>query len=186
VRISRFGENPLKYTDPDGKAPGESIFGLSLDPLSDFSNLFGSLFGNLSAFFGDKNAQRNITVAGQYYLQEFDRTNIAALSMISEASSNASFFFLAIGQPEAAAGTATVSVAADGLIVFHDFMIGWRNKDNNKVNEAIDKGTFIVAGLIVGKVVGGKVEKILAINAGGKGRRRGDRHQFLIEDILAG
>jgi hypothetical protein len=158
----------VKYIDPDGKAPGESIFGLSLDPWGDFNNLLGSVLGNLAAFFGNKTAQQNLTVTGRYYLQEFDKANIAALSTVSEASSNASFFFLAIGQPEAAAGATALSVAADSLIVFHDFMSGWRNGDNDKINNTISQGTFVVAGLLVGEVVAGKAEKLLTINAGGK------------------
>jgi hypothetical protein len=162
------GNNPVKYTDPDGRTPGNSIFGFSMDPGGDFNNFWGSLLGNLSAFFGNKNAQQNLTNYGQYYLQEFDNFNVATLNTIGEASSNASFFFLSIGQPEAAAAAGAIALASDGLLVMHDLTAGLRDGDNGAISKAIGDGAFIIAGLVVGKGVSNATNKMLSISTSSK------------------
>jgi RHS repeat-associated protein len=158
------GNNPVKHKDPDGKTPGNSIYGFSMDPQGAFNNFWGSLLGNLSAFLGNKNAQQNLTDSGQYYLQEFDTFNIAVLNTTSEAASNASLFFLAIGQPEAAAATSAIALTAESLLVAHDLVDGLRNGDNRAISTVINKGTFVVAGVIIGKGVSNATNKILSIS----------------------
>ena len=162
------GNNPVKLVDPDGRAPGDSIFGFSCDPWEEFYNFWGSILGDISAFLNNKTAQNNITVKGQYYLREFDRLNVAALTTISDATSNATIFFLAVGQPEAAAITAGISLAAKGMLIAHDWVSAYYNNDQVGMNRAINDGTFLVAGLIINNVTKTGIDKVLSISTGGK------------------
>ena len=162
------GNNPVKYVDPDGNAPNDSIFGFSLDPREDFVNFWGSILGNLSAFLGNKTAQNNITVKGQYFLQEFDKKAVSALSTVSGASSKVSIFFLMIGQPEAAAATSALGLVAEGMLIAHDWAAAMRNNDQAGMNRAVRDGTFIVAGMIIGNQAGKAIGKALSITADGK------------------
>jgi drug/metabolite transporter superfamily protein YnfA len=162
------GNNPVRYVDPDGENPNDSIFGSSFDPFEDFINFWGSLLGDIFAFFGYKTAQNNITTRGQYYLKVFDKNNIAALSKISTASSYASLSFLAIGQPVAAVAASGVGLVADGMLIVHDWVEALKNNDQAGMNKAVRDGIFIVAGLTVGGLVGSSVDKALSITADGK------------------
>jgi RHS repeat-associated protein len=151
------GNNPVKYVDPDGRESSPSIFGSS----ENFWNFWDSFLGPISAFFGNQNAQQRITQTGQYYLQEFDKTAVAALTTTSEASSKATIFFLAIGQPEAAAASAAVDLAAQALLAARDVV-------NGDVAKGLNEGTFIVSGLVVGNLVANGVNKLLTIDIDGK------------------
>jgi len=162
------GNNPVKYQDPDGESPNDSTLGLSFDTIEDFGDFWGPMIGNISAFFSNRSAQDNMTAKGQYYLQEFDKNTVAALNTTSGVSSKATMFFLAIGQPEAAAVTSGINLAAEGILIAHDWVGAYKNNDEAGMNKAINNGTFLVAGLILGNATKIGVDKALSITAGGK------------------
>jgi len=159
------GNNPVKYADPDGEQSNNWPFGFGWE---DYMNFWGPVLGKISAFFGYKPEQNNITLKGQYYLKVFDKAAITALTKVSEASSIASLTFLAAGQPEAAAAASGVSLVAEGMLFVHDWVSAFQANDPAGMNKAVNNATFLVAGLIIGDQTGKAVSKALSITADGK------------------
>jgi len=158
----------VKYIDPDGEQSNDSIFGFSFNPWEDYINFWGSIIGNISAFFGNKTAQNNINAKVQYYLQELDKINVATLTEISDASLGATIFFIVIGHPEVAAVTSTGGLVAEGMLIVHDWVSAFYANDQAGMKKAVNNGTFLVAGLIIGNQTVKAVNKALSITADGK------------------
>jgi RHS repeat-associated protein len=159
------GNNPLKYTDPDGKSPWP--FEFSFDPVADIINFFSQFdtslkFGNLlnAASHGDQAAQ---TYVG-YIIHEAGRD---VLKQISSTSSTASLAFLAVGAPEAAGIASGVGMLADIGLSIDDALSG-------NYKDAAIGGFMIVAGIGISKAVSSGldslVEKGIKISVGENGQ----------------
>jgi hypothetical protein len=114
----------------------------------------------INALNGDKNAQNYLGMA----MHDVGRST---LSDINDNASAATLFFLAIGEPEAAAVTGAVSLLTSGALIVDDLLSG-----NTK--DAAIGGTALVAGIVVNKAVGkfvkGAVEKGIKISVGKNGQ----------------
>jgi len=101
--------------------------------------------------------QDRITEDGQYHIQQFDRALVRTLTTVRDASSNASLFFLAVGQPHAAVAAGTLSLAAAALLVLRKLFVG-------DIRGATIDSAFIVAGAQVSRLGAAGVNKLLSIS----------------------
>ncbi|GHT80194.1 hypothetical protein FACS1894130_11000 [Spirochaetia bacterium] len=118
------GNNPVKYTDPDGRMPGDSIFGFSLDPISDIKNFisqFDPSFKLASLFNAASNGDKSAQVLSGYIVHEASRD---VLQQISDKSNTATIAFLAVGAVEAAGFASGVGMVADIALAIDDAISG--------------------------------------------------------------
>ena len=141
------GNNPVKYTDPDGEQSIDFNFKSLLDLTPD---AFNRLFNEMKrADNGDKNAQARLN----YVFHEVGR---GYLTKINEASSVGELAFCMIGCPEAAAACSIVNALSGGFLALDDFY-------NGNYASAIMETTIMVAGYKTGKLVGNAVEKAAGV-----------------------
>jgi hypothetical protein len=159
------GNNPVKYTDPDGKNPWP--FEFSFDLVTDIVNFFSQFdpslkLGNLlnAASHGDRAAQ----TYASYIIHEAGRD---VLKQISSTSSIVGLGFLAVAAPEAAGIASGVGMLADIGLSVDDALSG------NYKDVAIG-GIMIVTGIGISKAVSSGldslVEKGINISVGKNGR----------------
>ena len=177
------GNNPVKYTDPDGRT---DIFW----NFRDFMNFLGDS-GDTSAKFYNlmKSADEGDEFAKETLKYVFHEVGRETLKEISEVSGYASVVCLAIGQPEGAAAFAWISTGADILLAFDDFRQG-------NCTESLKEGVIIVAGIITPVVIDKGVtsySKSIKIIIGSTGRNYEISHmsenalrKLLAKDIADG
>jgi RHS repeat-associated protein len=144
------GNNPVKYTDPDGKqsmpyfSPEESFSILAeRNPVVGLFNLINN------ALSGDKSAQ---SYTG-YLVHE---ASIDVLQSISDNSTKATLIFLVAGAPEAAGASSLVGIAADTILAIDQMLNG------DMVEGAVNMG-FVVAGYVTGKAVSKMADKAIDV-----------------------
>jgi hypothetical protein len=98
-----------------------------------------------------------ITEDRQYHIQQFDNALVRTLTTARDSFSDASFFFLAVGQPKAAVLASGISLAAAALLVFRLLLRG-------ETQAAITEGAFIVFGVGLTRVGTVGVNRMLGIS----------------------
>ena len=126
------GNNPVKYTDPDGR----EIFSFSLKDFLNYTNdPLNKLYNEMKlADSGDKNARENLN----YIFHEAGRES---LKHASSTMNGAAIVSLCIGLPEGTAVFGTMSTAFDFLLVADDFISGNKSK-------GVKDGVVLIAGVV--------------------------------------
>ena len=189
------GNNPIKYTDPDGRENFldmfyrwcEEAFGAdSADYLFENDTSIKFMCTVDAAANGDEHAQALLKYA-------FHEASREVLKDISEKSGYMSLVCLAIGCPEGSTFFGGVSIAADGILAIDDFIQG-------NYEQAKKEAVVLVAGIIISKGLeaGAKaISKSIHVTVGSNGKyyeigRRGAiktekaLRKLLAKDIASG
>ena len=154
------GNNPVKYTDPDGKDIISFFKGwVNYNLNNTIFSRYGSQYAYNPQFEMANEVLANI---GQIMKNGYS-VYVQTLKFTSEHSGTATLFLLTIGQPGLAAITSTIGLAADSLLVIDNFangnivegskgiaVIGLSMLANNGVKKGFEKLGSLV-GISVGK-----------------------------------
>ena len=154
------GNNPVKYTDPDGRDIISFFQGwVNYNLNNAISSRYGSQYAYNPQFEMANEVLANI---GQIMKNGYS-VYVQTLKFTSEHSGTATLFLLTIGQPGLAAITSTIGLAADSLLVIDNFangnivegskgiaVIGLSMLANNGVKKGFEKLGSLV-GISVGK-----------------------------------
>ena len=190
------GNNPVKYTDPDGKE-------LLPFNIKDFLNLTNDPFNSihnemLASDIGDKNAQARL----KYVFHEAGRET---LKQASSTLNDMSIVSLCVGFPEGTAVFGNAAAACDLALAIDDFVTDLRNSETrgdylNSAKNFGTKGGLIIAGFAYGEVTkkgSEAISKAINVKIGSSGRfyelghrgairsREGFR-KLLMKDIASG
>ena len=153
------GNNPVKYTDPDGKDIISFFKGwVNYNLNNTIFSRYGSQYAYNPQFEMANEVLANI---GQIMKNGYS-VYVQTLKFTSEHSGTATLFLLTIGQPELAAITSTIGLAADSLLVIDNFANGNIVEGSKGIaviglsmlaNEGVKKG-FEKLGSLVGISVG--------------------------------
>lgn len=142
------GNNPIKYTDPDGRSPTIPVI-TEEDFISFLAkyDIWGKLLNMMNlASKGDQGSQILLN-----YI--FHEATIQTLEQVSSYSSTASLLCLSMGAPEGAAVFSTVSTISDSIIAIDDLITG------NTI-KGLKEGVSIIAGIATSHLIKAGMEEL--------------------------